>query len=185
MSDVRRVLTGRTASLAVAALGLIGLMAAPSAASARTNGALPGRPTRAAIRWEMKRTIEAGDTSEHFTPSGRPVTTRDGSFALTASVGQRVPTADGYGQLVFFWRGRTFLGWDSIYESVSVLRITRWGSHTLRVTYAHYAAKDPAYDPSLRPVNVFYRWRHGRLAGDRLPPSLSYLGQQVELKPVG
>ena len=184
MSGVRHALTGRTASLAVAALGLIGLMAAPSAASARTN-ALPGRPTRAAIRWEMKRTVEVGDTSEHFAPSGGRVTTKDGSFALTAVVGQRVPTADGYGQLVFFWRGRTFLGWDSIYESVSVLRITRWGSHTLRVTYAHYAAKDPAYDPSLPPVNVFYRWRHDRLAGDRLPPSLPYLGQEVELKPVG
>jgi len=188
MNESRRAWSG-WAAVVIAAVGLVGLTAAPPAAASahalQTVRALAGRPTRAAMTRETARTVEVGDTSEHFVPSGRSVTTKDGPLALTAVVGQRFPTADGYGQLVFFWRGRTFLGWDSIYESVSIVRVARWGAHTIRVTYAHYASGDAAYDPSLKPVSVDYRWRGGRLVASRTPPSLSFLDQSVEFEPAG
>ena len=99
--------------------------------------------------------------------------TASGSKALTAQIGQRSPKAGGYGQLVFFWAGRTFLGWDSRYEGMSILRLSGNGGHIIPVTCAHYAPSDPAYDPSLPPVTIGYRWRDGRLAAGATPPSLS------------
>ena len=188
MTRIGRVLA-RWETPVVVAVGLAcAVVAATPAASAASPGGaraartVAGHPSRAAIARVMARTVEVGDAGEHFVPLGKPVSTGSGSKALTAEIGQRSPTADGYGQLVFFWAGTTFLGWDSLYESVSILRLSGNGDHAVKVTYAHYAANDPAYDPSLPPVAISYRWRDGRLSASATPPSLSYLDLKVRLR---
>ncbi|MCO6009233.1 LppP/LprE family lipoprotein [Actinoallomurus purpureus] len=107
----------------------------------------------------MTRTVEVADPSTHFTGDSRPVTTSDRHGGdLTAVVGQRIPTADGKGQLVFFWHGTTFIGWDAVTETDSIRRITA-GPGYFTVTYTHYAAKDPMCCASLPPVTITYAWQ--------------------------
>ncbi|MCO5994782.1 LppP/LprE family lipoprotein [Actinoallomurus rhizosphaericola] len=124
-----------------------------------------GVPDQAAIRRVLTRTVEAADPSTHFVSDRPPVTTPDGhGGTLTAVIGQRYPTADGKGQLVFFWHGTRFLGWDAVTETDAVREVTA-GPGRFRVTYLHYAARDPECCPSLPPAAVTYTWQDdGRLA---------------------
>lgn len=79
---------------------------------------------------------------------------------LTAVIGQRTPTADGHGQLVFFWQGGRFAGWDAETEAMSITKVTG-GAGYFRVTCAHYAANDPACCASRSPVTVTSAWQDG------------------------
>jgi hypothetical protein len=99
------------------------------------------------------------------------VTIDDGQGGtLTAAVGQRYPTADAHGQLVFFWHGTRFLGLDSVRESDSITRLSGTRTGAFRVTYPHYASKDAECCPSLPPVTVLYRWNGQRLSASGTPP---------------
>jgi hypothetical protein len=72
------------------------------------------------------------------------------------------PTADGYGDLVFFFHGNRFLGWDSDHTALSIGRLkVRRGA--FRVRYANYAPRDPLCCPSQSPVELAYRWAGGRI----------------------
>ncbi|MCO5973334.1 LppP/LprE family lipoprotein [Actinoallomurus soli] len=131
------------------------------------SGPAVGVPGQAAIRRVLTRTVEAADPSTHFVSDRPPVTTPDGhGGTLTAVIGQRYPTADGKGQLVFFWHGTRFLGWDAVTETDAVRAVTA-GPGSFRVTYLHYAARDPECCPSLSPAAVTYTWQDD----DRLVPS--------------
>jgi len=81
---------------------------------------------------------------------------------LTAVIGQRYPTADGYGELVFFWHNRDFLGWDCDHEHFDIIDVSSPGPGRITVTYANYAENDPLCCPSLPPVNVTFAWIPGR-----------------------
>lgn len=130
----------------------VATVSVPPDASAPTAGA----PDQATIQSAMNRTVEVANPSEHFTPVGTPVSVsgRNGG-TLTALIGQRTPNADAHGQLVFFWQGNRFLGWDAETEAMSITKITG-GTGYFQVTYAHYAANDPACCPSLPPVSLAY-----------------------------
>lgn len=129
-------------------------------------------PSVMQIGLEMSRTVEAEDQNEHFTP-GQQITVSDGQGgALTAIVGTRYPTADGYGQLVFFWHNDTFLGWNASKETMAVLKIASPAPGTFDVTYEHYAPNDSACCPSLPAVTVTYRWNGTALASNGDPPNL-------------
>ena len=185
MSKVRPAVGWGTA-LFLLTLGCAFLLGAAPASSALSRStpshASAAGPSKAAIAAVMAETVEVITPSEHFVPAGKPVSASDGAGgALTAEIGQRFPTADGYGQLVFFWHDGRFLGWDSRYESMSIMRLRSAGPRTFKVTYAHYAANDPAYDPSLPPVTVSYRWRHQRLIASATPPNRSFPGLEVRL----
>jgi hypothetical protein len=118
-----------------------------------------GGPDQATVQSTMTRTVEAATPTEHFAPSGTPVTATDrNGGTLTAMVGTRTPAADGHGQLVFFWQGNRFIGWDAETEAMSITKITG-GTGYFTVTYEHYAAQDPACCASLPPVNVTYVWQ--------------------------
>ncbi|WP_329248468.1 LppP/LprE family lipoprotein [Actinoallomurus sp. NBC_01490] len=126
-----------------------------------TPGSTPasGAPDQATIQSAMTRTVEVADPTTHFAPVGSPVTASDrNGGTLTAVIGQRTPTADGHGQLVFFWQGSRFIGWDAETESMSIRKVTGANGY-FTVTYVHYAANDPACCPSLAPVNVTYVWQ--------------------------
>lgn len=129
-------------------------------------------PTPGQIAAEMSQTIEIGDQISFAQAQLVPVTVADGSGGyLTAVRGARSPSADGYGQLVFFWHNQTFLGWDSKYESMDILKVWSPGPHQIAVSYAHYAATDGACCPSLPPVVIYYSWENGHLVSTGAPPT--------------
>lgn len=119
----------------------------------------------------MGRTIEQTGANSHFalfTPLLMLPDGRGGSF--TAAVGVRYPTADAYGQLLFFWHNGTFVGWNADRESVTI-RLTPAGPAAVLATYAHYAANDPLCCPSLPPVHVTYTWNGARVVANGVPPA--------------
>jgi len=155
-----------TAVVSAVALALIAGMVAGSGTAA------VARPTRPQIDEIMKRTVEVRDRSEHFAPLGRllEVTVGDGDGgSLTAVLGTRFPTADAYGQLVFFWHDGRFIGWNSRYEAIAVVSIRAVGA-SVQVRFAHYKKTDAFCCPSLHPVAVSYRWVGTRLVASGTPP---------------
>jgi LppP/LprE lipoprotein len=149
---VRRLLAAALAG------ALLGWPAAAAAAAGPT-------PMSVVRKW-MRRTIEVGSRpAVDFRPLGRRVSISDGRGGrLTAIAGVRNPTADAYGQLIFFFHGRRFLGWDSNHEKTALTVKARGGEFA--ASYAHYRRSDPLCCPSLPPVRVRYRW-----TGHRLKPS--------------
>jgi LppP/LprE lipoprotein len=140
------------------------------------------RPTPAQVAGVMWRTILMVEPMEHFYPAGQLTTTSDGAGGtLTAEVGILLPSTDGDGQLVFFWHNRHFVGWDSSIENMSVLQLESLGARGFRITYADYAPDDPACCPSLIPISVAYRWRHGRLVAQQPGPLVSPMPGRVRL----
>ena len=129
-------------------------------------------PTLADVTALLARTSEVAIPSEHMALELPPVTISDGSAGtLTAAIGGRFPTADGYGQLIFFWHGTTFLGWDANQESMSIRGITSPGAGAFSVSYAHYAATDALCCPSQPPVTITYTWTGSLLVADGTPPT--------------
>jgi hypothetical protein len=85
----------------------------------------------------------------------------------------RHPSADAYGQLVFFWHNKTFVGWDSQYESVAVQRIVSHAAGSFSITYPRYKPNDPLCCPSRKPVTLQYGWGSGRyFISNGIPPRL-------------
>lgn len=137
----------------------------------------------------MARTVEVDDPKIHFAPpvpgeEPNLVSVSDGKGGwLTASVGRRTPSADGYGQLVFFFHNDDFVGWDSKYESTSIRSIEGYGIGCFKVTYANYAPEDPLCCPSLPDKVIFYRWNSKlkRFDASDVPPDVK-LGRRVEVR---
>jgi LppP/LprE lipoprotein len=149
--------------LGVIAVALTGLAAWPAAAAS-------GPTPMSVVRKWMRRTVEvAPGRTVDFRPLGRRVTIGDGhGGSLTAVVGVRNPTADAYGQLIFFFHGRRFLDWDSDHENPQVA--VRASGGAFAATYAHYRRSDPLCCPSLPNIRVRFRWTGQRLAPSRRPP---------------
>jgi LppP/LprE lipoprotein len=140
----------------------VGCLAPPAFGSARL-------APRQVIRHFMHATAEGG-TGRRFQPVGPRHTIGDGvGGVVTAQVGMPDPTADGYGDLVFFFHGRRFLGWDSDRTALSIGRLAVEGD-AFRVPYANYRAGDPLCCPSQRPVEVSYRWDGKRIRARGTPP---------------
>jgi LppP/LprE lipoprotein len=160
-------------ALAAASLVVAGIAPAALARSTAT--------PRSVVRYWVHRTIEVGGTGEGFRVISRRATTRDGAGgSITAVVGLRQPSADGKGQLLFFFRGRRFLGWDRIYESIAIDRISAPRRNRIRVHYANYKPTDPLCCPTLRPVTVDYRWTGRRIRPSRPAPRST--GRRVRLR---
>ncbi len=119
-----------------------------------------GPPSEAEIEQVMASASEANDTGEHFALGGTPVTVRaSNGDSITAAVGMRSPTADGYGQVVFLFHNQQFVGLDSNVEKSQIESIQPLASGMgFRVKYANYAPSDPMVAPSLPPVTVDYTW---------------------------
>ena len=104
-------------------------------------------------------------------PSGNLISTPDGAGGeIRAIVGIRTPTADGKGQLVFFFHDRSFIGWDASQEAISVLHLEAAGPRAFKVTYANYAATDPLVGASLPPAVITYSWDGRRVVPYSPPP---------------
>jgi len=159
-SDPTRVSASVATICAVATLATAGL---PETAGARTPAA------RSVISRYMHRTVEVR-SGRRFQPIGARHTISDGrGRSITAQVAMPEPTADGHGNLVFFFHGNRFLGWDSDHEALSIERLSV-SRGVFRVRYANYAAGDPLCCPSEEPVTVSYRWTGSRLRSSAAPP---------------
>ncbi|ACX51899.1 copper amine oxidase domain protein [Ammonifex degensii KC4] len=153
----------------------------------------PAAPTQQEIESIMARTVEQDDCRFHFVPEGDPLTVPDGQGGtLTAVIGQRYPTADGYGELVFFWHNKDFLGWDCDHEHNDIIDVSSPGPGRITVTYAHYAENDPLCAPSLPPVKVTFAWIPSRpdipddprlVMLDNMPPEDPGIKVKVKLLP--
>ena len=103
--------------------------------------------------------------------TNQPVTVSDGAGGwLTGLIGVRFPTADGKGQLAFFWHNATFVGLDTHTESNDIISISASGAGAFAVRYAHYGPSDPLCCPSLAPVTIEYHWNGHAMTPNGLPP---------------
>lgn len=168
--------------LAAKRWGIAGLvMAAPLVmAAAPASPAAPGVPTPAKMARVMAHFHEIHAASEFLAPSGKLVTTTssDGS-TLSAVAGTRSPSADGYGQLVFFFHGDQYVGVSSVWEAMAIIKIAADGVNRFKVTYANYAPSDAAFDPTLKPVTVVYTWNGAKFVSSRTLPS--GVGDKIEV----
>jgi LppP/LprE lipoprotein len=132
---------------------------------------LPAVPSLREISLELNRTVEIADGTTHFSANSQPVTISDAAGGwLTAVIGVRFPTADGKGQLAFFWHNTAFIGLDTDAESIQIMRLSATGPGTLAVRYTHYAPTDPLCCPSLAPVTIDYHWDGHAMTPSGLPP---------------
>jgi hypothetical protein len=139
-----------------------------------------GVPSLPAIQRVMAQTVELANATEHFVNDGGPKTVPDGhGGTLTAAIGQRYPTADGHGQLIFFWHGTHFLGWDAPQESTSITHLAPAGAGAFRVSYLRYAPNDAECCPSLPPVTLDYHWTGQAFTASGTPPQH---GQPVRVR---
>jgi hypothetical protein len=172
---------GLLAAIAAAlfAGGATGSGSASSASAAPVAAHAASVTPRSVVRYWMRRTHEVGSTTD-FRRIGPRVTVPDGhGGTITAAIGLRHPSADGKGQLVFFFHGRKFLGWDTSHESIAIAAIHRGHGPRLRVRYVRYGPRDPYCCPSRSPVTVTYHWTGGRLIASRVPPNAD--GARVRL----
>jgi hypothetical protein len=130
-------------------------------------------PSIPRISLELNRTVEIADRTTHFSANNQPVTVSDGAGGwLTAVIGVRFPTADGKGQLAFFWHNTTFIGLDTHTESNQINGISAPRVSTFAVRYTHYAPTDPLCCPSLAPVTIDYHWNGHAMTPSGLPPAI-------------
>lgn len=107
----------------------------------------------------LKSTVEVTSPNEGFTVTTPPVVISDGKAGtITAVVGTRTPSADGLGQVVFFFHNNDFIGVDSNIESFQVENLLGSGTGEFTITYANYQASDPTGAPSLPPITFTYSW---------------------------
>jgi len=129
----------------------------------------------------MRRTVFVDDPESCFISTGDTVYTPDGEGGwLAATVGayapKGLPSADGYGHLVFFFHNNEFIGWDSVYMSVCIKNVEAAGTDVFKVTYANYAPNDAMCCPSLPDKVVFYQWnsKAKKFDSSGLPPDVEH-----------
>jgi LppP/LprE lipoprotein len=129
-------------------------------------------PSKSQISFRLSHTIEVGSKGTHFKAVGKPKTIKDGrgTGTLTAVVGVRYPTADGFGQIVFFWHDRVFDSQSSRYETTAVDTINSLAPGTFVIRYARYRKSDPMCCPTLKPLKVSYGWSGHILISNGVPP---------------
>ena len=151
-----------------AALAATFTVALNPAARAATGDA----PTWAQVTGVMSRTVETSAPTVTFTPVGPMTSSPDGkgTGTITAVVGQRTPSGDGSGQVVFLWHNDTFIGYDSQAEKVGVTAVAATaGGFT--VSYPGYRVGDPLAKPSGRPVKATYTWTGSGFRASATPPT--------------
>ena len=175
MRKSRAAMTRRATRFASSLFAILVVVACGSSKHARADTPagverLTGRTLDARrVREAMQHTVETLDRSVRFEPKMLQVSVGDGAGGtLTAAVGHRVPTADGKGQLVFFFHNDTFINWDASQEAVSILKVEATATGDILVTYANLAPSDPIIGASLPPAKITVRWD-----GRRMRPSSS------------
>jgi hypothetical protein len=146
--------------------------ATPSASTAVPPTAALGTPNANDIASEMAQTVEVGNPRTNFMPIGNPVTVSDGaSGTLTAVIGRRSPSADGKGQLIFFWHDTSFLGWNSDQETLDFVGVSAAGPGQIDAQVIVFGPNDPLCCPTSPPVTITYQWNGQQIAPSRPLPA--------------
>jgi hypothetical protein len=145
----------------------------PGETLATTSTSVPatsGGPTPEDVAATMRHTTLENDPDQYFVPFDTPITISDGAGGtLTAIIGGHVNSADGGGQLVFFWHNDAFLGWDKDHEGFKV-SVQAGDGPAFRVSYSYLRDGEPACCPT-GTVDVVYAWDGLQIVPDRdLPP---------------
>lgn len=140
----------------------------PQATTTTVAASVSAPPSAPQITAQISRTHETTDPSEGFIGSA-PVTVSDGSGGyLTAVSALRTPSADGHGDLIFFWHNQTFLGWDTNEETWNAM--VHADADAIVATYPDYASGNPICCPSLPPITITYGWsRTGFTQSQKIP----------------
>lgn len=146
--------------------------------------------TRSEVLAVLQSASENKLAGEHLGLDGKIVTVPDGhGGALTAVPAVRRPTADGLGQYILFWHGKTFLGSDRLAklpylgEESLQATIAHAGVDAITVRFQRYRPGDPMVAPSLPPQEVTYRWNGSRLVASQTVPLASGNGLAMTLPP--
>ena len=134
-------------------------------------------PSAAELKAVMATAKEVGTPGEHMAPVPNlaPVIVKAPGGMVTAALGVRWPTADGYGQIVFFFHGTRFISVNALKEAVNILAVRAAGPDRIAVKYADYKPTDPLVAPSLPPFIVTYRYTAGRMvASSKLPSGVFF-----------
>lgn len=185
MPCAQRVLPALLLAAASAWLG-VGAALLPAASAAA-----PVRPSAAAIARVLAGSVEVApgesarckaNACERLHQDGRTVVVPDGHGGwLTAVPAVRWPTADGHGQVVLFWHDRTFLGSETLARLPSLgaeaasLAIVRSGRDRVVVRFARYRPSDAMCCPSLKPIEIVYRWNGRALKASAPVPATALL----------
>lgn len=130
-----------------------------------------GGPPLTKVRRVMDHVREVKNPSETFKPTGLPVALKlKSGQVLSAVIGTRSPTADGYGQLVFFFLGEKFVGLSDTVEATAIRSLVADARQGFRIGYASYAAGAPTYAPRPKPLWITYHWKAGRIVPSRPIP---------------
>ncbi|GAA1610357.1 MULTISPECIES: LppP/LprE family lipoprotein [Kribbella] len=156
--------------------------ATPKKSATPASSSVAGVPDAAGIKTAMAQTVETKQPSVHFVPSTVKATVPDGEGGkLTAVVGTRSNAADSGGQVVFFFHGTKFVGWDGDTETSGVTSLAGAGQGVFTIKYTHFAKDDPACCPSLKPVTIHWSWQDN----DGFAPSggtRPYVGTPVAIR---
>ncbi|HZX05750.1 LppP/LprE family lipoprotein [Kribbella sp.] len=154
----------------------------PAKSTPPVQASVSGVPDASGIKTAMAQTVEVKQPSVHFLPSSVKATVPDGNGGkLTAVVGTRSNAADGGGQVVFFFHGTKFVGWDGDTETSGVTSLAGAGQGVFTIKYTHFAKDDPACCPSLSPVTIHWSWQDN----DGFAPSggtRPYVGTPVAIR---
>ncbi|MCF8566725.1 LppP/LprE family lipoprotein [Alicyclobacillus tolerans] len=139
----------------------------PSTKASSTNDSDTAQIPKNVLNAVMNATSEKSNPDIHFSPFPLQITVPDGhGGTLTAVGGTRFPTADGLGQVVFFFHNGEIADLSSDKEAISVLSIKPAGTGSFAITYANYRPTDPMVHPTLPPQTITYTWN-----GNRMVPS--------------
>jgi hypothetical protein len=102
---------------------------------------------------------------------------------FTAVVAERAPTADGKGQIVVFFRGKTFASLALPGEVAALAGVKAAGPGEFVVGFVNYRSSDPLCCPSGTPRSIerTYRWDGRAFAPDSPVPAnlTAYGGERV------
>jgi hypothetical protein len=134
----------------------------------------------------MGATTEKDDAGQHFVPFPFQIVTRDDEGGYLQAVGaSRFPTADGLGQLVFFFHNGKVVGLNSNVEVTAIRSIQAAGTGKFVITYANYRPTDVMVNPTLPPQSVTYTWNGSAFTpSDALNPGVTLGNVEVTHSPV-
>lgn len=138
-------------------------------------------PSAFAIESQLNNIVEVRDPAVMLSIESDPLTISDGQGgSLTAAIGGKFRSADGFGQLLVFWHGKDYIGWNTPYLSTYIhLSSTAPGVFVAR--FAQYQSNDAICCPSLPPAIILYRWDGTRIIASSTPP---VFGKQLLVTPL-
>jgi hypothetical protein len=164
----------RVALTWIAGIVLLGILAGCGGGGSLASPAIT--PTVPTVRTGPDSNATAADAylvrQKGYDVTGPVVETPDGrGQTLYAIHGTCHGSADGYCQIMLFFRDTHFLGTDTSNPSTAIMSYHADGTGRIAVTYPTYAKSDPLCCPSGHPVKITFWWNGSRFVPSGNPGS--------------